>query len=210
MYDSDDILKIISQSLCVPEGEFFSALFGGIANALRVDYAFVAELVDSTRVRTLAFQADGEFVENIEFDLSATPCAEVFRGQSCLYEREIQNLFPAHDLLSRLAVESYLGIPLKSHRGELLGVMVLMSRAPFEAPSMAKRVCEIFASRAASELQRIKAEEEKASALALLEATLQATADGILVVDLEGKITSWNQKFCKLWRLSEEILPKQG
>ncbi len=35
----------------------------------------------------------------------------------------------------------------------------------------------------------------------LLRATLEATADGILVVDLAGRVTSCNQRFCELWAL---------
>jgi PAS domain S-box-containing protein len=42
--------------------------------------------------------------------------------------------------------------------------------------------------------------------LSLLDATLESTADGILVIDLEGKITKYNQTFLKLMRISNERL----
>jgi PAS domain S-box-containing protein len=41
--------------------------------------------------------------------------------------------------------------------------------------------------------------------LSLYKATLESTADGILVVDLKGRMVSWNQKFMAMWRLPEEI-----
>ena len=41
--------------------------------------------------------------------------------------------------------------------------------------------------------------------LSLYKATLESTADGILVVDLHGRMVSWNQKFKEMWRLPEEI-----
>jgi diguanylate cyclase (GGDEF)-like protein len=44
------------------------------------------------------------------------------------------------------------------------------------------------------------------NSLSLLEATLESTADGILVVDREGKIVSTNRKFCKMWEIPEEIM----
>jgi PAS domain S-box-containing protein len=44
------------------------------------------------------------------------------------------------------------------------------------------------------------------SSLSVLNATLDSTADGILVVDLCGRITCWNQKFVDLWHIPEEIL----
>jgi diguanylate cyclase (GGDEF)-like protein/PAS domain S-box-containing protein len=49
-------------------------------------------------------------------------------------------------------------------------------------------------------------EEVLSGTLSLLNATLDATADGILVVDSEGRITSSNQRFAEMWRLPEEIL----
>jgi len=39
-----------------------------------------------------------------------------------------------------------------------------------------------------------------------LEATLQATADGILVVAADGKITGYNQQLAQLWRVPGELL----
>ena len=43
-------------------------------------------------------------------------------------------------------------------------------------------------------------------ALSLLQATLDATTDGLLVVDLEGHIASFNRKFVEMWRLPAEVL----
>ena len=43
---------------------------------------------------------------------------------------------------------------------------------------------------------------------ALLAATLESTADGVLVVDNYGKIVSYNQNFIKMWKIPEEIIIK--
>ncbi len=45
------------------------------------------------------------------------------------------------------------------------------------------------------------AEHRLRQALSLLTATLDSTADGILVVDAAGRITSFNRRFCEMWRL---------
>lgn len=43
-------------------------------------------------------------------------------------------------------------------------------------------------------------------ALSLLRATLESTADGILVVNREEKVTSFNRKFLEMWQIPESIV----
>lgn len=42
--------------------------------------------------------------------------------------------------------------------------------------------------------------------LSLLKATLESTADGIVVVDRTGRISHWNMKFVEMWRIPHELL----
>ena len=57
---------------------------------------------------------------------------------------------------------------------------------------------------------RKRAEAELKEALATLQATLDSTTDGILVVDAAGKIRSYNRKFQELWRIPERILESRN
>jgi len=53
---------------------------------------------------------------------------------------------------------------------------------------------------------RDQADHEVRSTLSLLGATLDSTADGILVVDNSGAITQFNSQFARIWQLPEELL----
>ena len=57
--------------------------------------------------------------------------------------------------------------------------------------------------------ERRRVEEALAHSLARLQATLEATADGILVTDHAGKITHVNRTFVELWRIPDVILAAQ-
>jgi PAS domain S-box-containing protein len=54
--------------------------------------------------------------------------------------------------------------------------------------------------------ERKNAEEGLKQMLSVLQSTLESTTDGILLVDLSGRIISFNRKFAQMWRIPQEIL----
>ncbi len=59
----------------------------------------------------------------------------------------------------------------------------------------------------AFDITEVKATQvELDKSLSLLRATLESTADGILVVDREGKWMTYNQRFVDMWRIPEGIV----
>ena len=57
--------------------------------------------------------------------------------------------------------------------------------------------------------ERKRTEEELERSRSLLKASLESTADGILVVDARGRISQCNRKFAEMWRLPPEIMVSQ-
>lgn len=77
---------------------------------------------------------------------------------------------------------------------EILQMPVLLTSEKFIAREIADR------NRTTEELER---------SISLLRATLESTADGILVVNNHGKIVSFNRKFVEMWCISEPIIALQ-
>jgi diguanylate cyclase (GGDEF)-like protein/PAS domain S-box-containing protein len=56
--------------------------------------------------------------------------------------------------------------------------------------------------------EKERSERELEESLSLQRATLESTADGILVVDRTGRMVSFNQRFKEIWRIPQEILDR--
>ncbi|GAX39080.1 diguanylate cyclase/phosphodiesterase [Tolypothrix sp. NIES-4075] len=67
-----------------------------------------------------------------------------------------------------------------------------------------KEKCTPELQREISERKRVQKELEKS--LSLQQATLESTADGILVVDNKGNITGFNQKFVQMWCIPNSLI----
>ncbi len=54
--------------------------------------------------------------------------------------------------------------------------------------------------------ERRRTEEAWTRSVSMLRATLESTADGILVVDLAGRIVEYNQRFAQMWQISPDLI----
>src|SRR5262249_45404692 len=53
---------------------------------------------------------------------------------------------------------------------------------------------------------RMASAEDLQHSLSLLHAALESTADGILVVDISGRIARYNQVFLRLWHIPDQVI----
>src|SRR6516165_4737810 len=144
--------------------DFFQSLVKHMAQALRARYAFVTTCDDQKHARTLAFWKGDGFGENFDFDIADTPCERVLHGEVCCYKQGLQGLFPP-DKLADWQAQSYLGVPMLDRRNRVIGHLAILDDKPMEGEVRAIDLLKIFASRAAAELNRQKAEDELQAAL---------------------------------------------
>ncbi len=97
--------------------DFMRHLVKNLAQALHVEYAFVAEFAGAEdRVKTIAFWSGDDWRSNVEYRLGGTPCERVVAGSYCLYKDDVQRLFPEDSDLVALRARSYLGVPLQRRK----------------------------------------------------------------------------------------------
>jgi len=146
--------------------DFFPALVAHLAAALDVRYAFLGvtdDPADGTRVRTLAAHFAGRPVANFSYALEGGPCEQVVAAGETVHVAEAAaRRFPRDVALARLGVEAYLGTPLLRSGGARLGVLVVMDTRPLDLGREPAAILQIFAARAAAELDRLRREAERA------------------------------------------------
>ena len=163
---ADEALRLIVVGTAATTGnDFFQSLVKHMAHALRARYAFVTTCDDQKHARTLAFWKGDRFGENFDFDIAFTPCERVLHGEVCHYRQALRGLFPGDELLADWQVESYLGVPMLDRSNRVIGHLAILDDKPMDADSRAIDLLKIFASRAAAELNRQKAEDELQAAL---------------------------------------------
>jgi PAS domain S-box-containing protein len=154
-YDELVALRMIAEGTAGATGEaFFRTLVEHLATAIGTNHAFIAEFIPPRLVRTLSYWSHGSTVENIEFDLDNTPCEEVINGGLCFFPSGVEDRYPE----TEQGIQSYLGAPLKSNAGRVLGHLCVFDEAPLPDDPRALQVFKIFATRAAAELDRLALE----------------------------------------------------
>jgi PAS domain S-box-containing protein len=187
---SEQILRLIVQGTASVTGkDFFRSLVSSLAEALNVRYAFISECLDSPpmRVRAFAFWNGNDFGENFEYDLQGTPCEAVINGKACqYYPEQIQSLFPQERELVTLSAQSYAGIPLFNSKSELLGHLAVLDDRPMDNETRYRALLEIFAARAAAEMERQEAEEALQISEEKFATAFRASPDAIALSALEN------------------------
>lgn len=159
---SEEALRIIARGFRAHDREsFFQTLVLRLREVFRADYALVGVNVPDMpgHVETAALCQDGELVDNIRYALASTPCEEVLSQGLCVYPDRVQERFPHDHLLVEMGARSYLGAPMLDSQGRELGHIAIINRYPLDETEQAAGILEIFADRAAAELERLETEE---------------------------------------------------
>jgi PAS domain S-box-containing protein len=160
----EEHLRKIADVVSSASGEsFFHFLARNLAELTEADYVVIAETVgeELTRVRSVAFFGHGSIIENFECNLAGTPCENVAggSGKECFYPSSAREEFPDDEMLQEMGVDGYIGVPLRDAAGRSIGIMALMTCQPFGQIDKAITTLRLFAVRAASEMERRRAEQ---------------------------------------------------
>jgi len=210
---SEETLKHIGLGVSSSTGEeFVRSLVKQLSKALQTDFSFLVETTkknDEDNTCTLVIAEHGHIRSKMNFKLANSACEEVLKRGFRAFPNEVREKFPKDEILKELAAESFVAMPLVDHKGKTVGLMGVIDTKQMENVQIAESTLQIFAARAAAEIERKRFEEDLNAEKERLAVTLRSIGDGFIATDMDGNVAMINNVAERLtgWR-QDQILGK--
>jgi PAS domain S-box-containing protein len=185
----EEALRKIAQSDPTPGSiAFLRSLVKDLCQAINVPYVILADLENPAHpnAQTVAILANGTFLENFAWTPPPALFNDLLGVKGCAWNNVSTPLFPQTSALSSWQVTSYMGNALRGQAGQIIGLLVVLSPEPITNPHVAKSIVQLFAARAASELQRKKTEDALRDSEQRYRAIVENAYDLIIEINSQG------------------------
>ncbi|WP_053225700.1 sensor histidine kinase [Solirubrobacter soli] len=152
-----ELLRAIAEGTAGAAGEaFLHSLVQHLAEAFNAKLVFVGESDPAgAHVRVIAGFYDGaHMAEPFAYDTDGQPCALMVEHAVVSYPTALTEHFPADIAAIEMGLESYFAVCLRASDGTHLGHLAVLDSQPMEAGDDDVAALQIFAARAAAELER--------------------------------------------------------
>ena len=215
----EHLLRSVSEATSGLTGQdFLIELSKNVVKILGLRYAFIVECTDETKTqfRTIAFVQGETVLDNFEYDVKGSACAQMLEGKPYFMPTGVQDKFPAAK-----GIEAYIGCPIISPTtGDLLGHIAATDITPVTEEKNQTAILQIFAARVAAELERMKAQKElekkneelnrRLNEIELYNSTIKNLHTQIFWIDNHGNFIRVNEAVSKETGYSMEELVRMS
>jgi PAS domain S-box-containing protein len=152
--------EIAAATTSVTGDDFFQSLVSRLAQSLDAEVALAAELVpgEPERLQTLALRHRRGQIEPLNCEIAAG-WGDVLRAQGLYVSEDWRGAHPGEVLGQQFEIDSVIAAPLRDSGGIVTGLLATLFRGPVPERKAVESALSIFASRAAMELGRSRAEQ---------------------------------------------------
>lgn len=186
------VMKVAAGVSASVGNQFFEQLAHSMIEALAADAGYVIRLdaANPGLARTIMALEDGAMVANFDYPIDGTPCSALLQFGQCVVADQVAERYPGSPMLRDMAFQGYVGRRLDSSQGQAIGLLYVMYRRPLERPEFVASTLQIFAARAAAEMERLDTDERMREQASLLD----KAQDAIVVHAIpDHRILYWNQ-----------------
>ena len=172
--------------------EFFEEVVIALAEILGVSHVMISECPKKPpmRVRTLAFFANDNICENVEYDLKGTPCEHVYKKGIFVCTKDVQETFPTDNYLVSMGVESYGGISLPDSQGNVVGVLCYLSDKEILDSTWQIPHLKWIQARCGAEIERVRLERIQIEQQKVVEESKRLASLGTLAAGIAHEINN--------------------
>ncbi len=185
------MLKVAVAVSATAGDEFFEQLASHMTEALGAQGGMVSRLLSGTpaSARCIAAVVDGERRPDFNFELKGTPCEAALEGGNIVLPAQVQQRFPASPLMLAVGAQACVARSLVNTSGDVIGFIVAYFRQPISETDFIVSTLQIFAARAAAEMERQTADVQIRHQASLLD----KAQDAIIVRTLDHRVIYWNK-----------------
>lgn len=148
---------------------------------------------DKMTVKVLSMLLDGKEIPDFSYTLKGTPCDDITDKGFCLYPDNVIQLFPHSKDLVEMNIRGYIGTPLRNSAGDVIGILCVLTRKPIQPSPAIREIMDVIAVKAAAEIERTWMEHAIRESEENFRALVEHSLDGILILDMTGKILFVNR-----------------
>ncbi|WP_111707099.1 PAS domain S-box protein [Lutibacter citreus] len=191
---------LIENGYNISSDEFLKKTAKYLSSCLGVKYVLISKYsVNQPLIaESIISYGDGGLKPNITYNLLNTPYENVIDKRVCVYQENIQSVFPLDKMLVNLNVSGFVGISILNSSKEPIGLLSVMNDGPLEDVETIKTILKIISIKIEKILERIIYEDILYEIRIKFEELSNSIYEGILIHD-KGIIKSVNKAFEKMF-----------
>lgn len=186
-------------------GDIFADIALALRQAVHADMVIISQIASQPGrpCQTISFVNNGKICENFEYPLKDTPCENVTASNFCIFNGNVQDLFPNDPALLEMDIHSYVGAPLVNKCGEVIGVVNALYHGSLPTPENLEVLFQLFADLISSEMERCHTLQK----MEISRQVIASANEGIVICDSQKNILEANKTFSDMLNMSPEALP---